>query len=125
MMPVSERMRQRSFEAPYDRQSYDKLTIDLVNLGNLVVSRNVYQPGWRWSESVGPSVPTQGCQIRHLFYCVSGRMHVVMNEGGELELGPGEVGLVPAGHHASVVGDEPVTLIDFGGNKAPYVKRRS
>jgi len=38
-----------------------------------------------------------------------------MDDGSEAEFGPGDVGLVPPGHDAWVVGDEPVVVIDIGG----------
>ena len=36
-----------------------------------------------------------------------------MNDGRELELGPGDAHLVGPGHDAWVVGDEPLVTIDF------------
>jgi hypothetical protein len=120
MDPIPERMSRKSFDGPFDRRASDKLLIELVHLGKAVVSRNVYQPGWRWSESVGPGARTRLCPIRHLFYVVSGRLHVKMESGQEQEFVGGEVGLVPAYHDAWVVGDEPVTLIDFGGNREAF-----
>jgi hypothetical protein len=39
----------------------------------------------------------------------------VMDDGSEAEFGPGEVSLLPPGHDAWVVGDEPVVVIDIGG----------
>ena len=48
---------------------------------------------------------------------VSGRIRVRMDDGREDEFGPGEVSLLPPGHDALVVGDEPVVLIDISGTK--------
>jgi hypothetical protein len=48
-------------------------------------------------------------------YQLSGRIHVVMADGTELEAGPGEVTSLPPGHDAWVVGDEPVVAIDWQG----------
>jgi hypothetical protein len=106
----------RSFEAPDETRTYYKLVVELVSLGEMIVSRHVYEPGWRWSDSIWPLVRPEGCQDRHAFYMVSGHMKVHMNDGAELEFGPGEVGVIPAGHDAWVVGTDPVELIDFGGN---------
>jgi hypothetical protein len=36
-----------------------------------------------------------------------------MDDGSEDEFGPGEVSLLPPGHDAWVVGDEPVVVIDI------------
>ena len=38
-----------------------------------------------------------------------------MDDGREEEFGPGEVGVVPPGHDAWVVGNEPVVAIDITG----------
>ena len=38
-----------------------------------------------------------------------------MDDGTEIETKAGEVSLVPPGHDAWVVGNEPVVLIDFQG----------
>jgi hypothetical protein len=46
---------------------------------------------------------------------VSGRIHVVMEDGTEFDLGPGDVSVLPSGHDAWVVGDEPVVLVDWFG----------
>jgi len=46
---------------------------------------------------------------------ISGRMRIKMDDGSEEEFGPGDVGYVPPGHNAWVVGNEPVVGIDFTG----------
>lgn len=120
MTAASGHLVRRDFEAPDERRTYNKLVLDLVSLNGLTVSRNVYQPGWHWSKSIWPLVRTEGCPVRHAFYMVSGHMKVRMNDGAELEFGPGEVGIVPPGHDAWVVGTAPVELIDFGGDIARY-----
>jgi len=38
-----------------------------------------------------------------------------MDDGSELELGPGDVVAIPPGHDAWVVGDEPCVVLDFAG----------
>jgi class 3 adenylate cyclase len=51
--------------------------------------------------------------IHHNGYVVSGRMRIAMDEGGESELGPGDVFVVPPGHDAWVVGDEPWVTVEW------------
>jgi hypothetical protein len=36
-----------------------------------------------------------------------------MDDGSEEEFGPGDIGYVPPGHNAWVVGDEPFVAVDF------------
>jgi hypothetical protein len=38
-----------------------------------------------------------------------------MDDGTEAEFGPGDVSLLPPGHDAWVVGNEPVVVIDISG----------
>jgi hypothetical protein len=45
-----------------------------------------------------------------------------MDDGSEAEFGPGDVGSIPPGHDAWVVGDEPFMSIDFGD--ALYAKQQ-
>lgn len=43
----------------------------------------------------------------------SGRIKVRMDDGSEAEFGAGDVGIVPPGHDAWIVGNEPFMSIDF------------
>jgi hypothetical protein len=68
---------------------------------------------WRWSENVKPIVGTDSCQVLHTGYQVSGRLHVRLEDGTEEEVGPGEAYVIPPGHDAWVVGDEPVVTVEM------------
>ena len=95
----------------------------LVNLDDGPVGRATFMPGWRWSEHVKPIAKTDSCQAAHMGYFVSGRMRVVMDDGEELEYGPGDFAVMAPGHDAWTVGDEPCVVIDWQGF-ADYAKRR-
>jgi uncharacterized cupin superfamily protein len=49
-------------------------------------------------------------------------LKVVMDDGTETETGPGDTAVVPPGHNAWTVGNEPCIAIDFTGAK-DYAKR--
>lgn len=89
--------------------------VELVRVGDGVIGRATFEPGWRWSEHVRPLAGTDSCQVAHIGYVVSGRQRVIMDDGTELEFGPGDVVAIPPGHDADVVGDEPCVVIDFAG----------
>ena len=76
-------------------------------MGEFRLGRSVLQPGWRWSESIGPIARTEMCQDHHIGFSVSGGCHVRMREGAEIEIGPSQVYEIPPGHDSWVVGDEP------------------
>jgi hypothetical protein len=101
--------------APDKTRTFDQGKLELVTIGGVTFGRVTFQSGWRWSTSVKPLVNTNSCEAPHLQYHVSGRLHVVMDDGSEEEFGPGDIGLLPLGHDGWVVGDEPVVVIDVSG----------
>jgi len=96
--------------------------VQLVNMEGGVVRWFTYLPGWRWSEHAKPIANTDSCQATHAGYFLSGRMNVVMDDGEEMEYGPGDFAIMPPGHDAWTVGDEPCIFIDWQGF-ADYAKR--
>lgn len=88
---------------------------DIVNIGGGKVALLTLQPGWRWSEHVGPAVGTGLCQAPHFQYVISGRIGARMADGAEYEAGPGDVNVLPPGHDGWVIGDEPAVVVDWGG----------
>jgi len=111
----------KSFDAPDETRPAAKAKVAVVDLGDVQAMRTTFEPGWRWSESVKPIAGTDSCQVLHLTYVISGRMAVRMDDGSEAEFGPGDVGVIPPGHDAWVVGDAPFVGIDFRGG-AVYAK---
>ena len=75
----------------------------------------------RRSEHVKPIAGTESCQPPHFLHGLCGRMHVVMDDGTEVEVGPGDVARIEPGHDAWVVRDEPCIAVDFGPSRA-YAK---
>ena len=110
----------KSFDSSEETRNVDKGRIEVLNMGGVQVMRATFQPGWKWSECVKPVVGTESCEVAHLVYTVSGRMGIRMNDGTEIEAGPGDVTSIPAGHDAWIIGQEPYVGIDFqgGGNYA-------
>ena len=109
------KMEAKSLNAPDEVRNFDKGKVDLVKIGGAMVGRAVLQPGWRWSTSVKPIAKTKSCEAPHFQYHVSGVFHIVMDDGTEKDCKPGDVSLLPSGHDAWVVGNEPVVLVDFQG----------
>ena len=91
--------------------------IDLVEIGEAAIGRAIFQPGWRWSEHVKQIVGTESCEVHHLGYVLSGRIHVQMDDGAAVELGAGDAFEIPPGHDAWVIGDEPWISVDFAGRR--------
>lgn len=108
-------MEVKSLNSPEETRNFEKGRLELVKVGGAIVGRAVFQPGWRWSESVKPIVKTKSCEAPHFQYHVSGILRVRMDDGTEKDLKAGDVSLLPTGHDAWVVGNEPVVVVDFQG----------
>jgi len=114
----------KSLNSPEETRPFEggKGQLELVNLDTGAVGRATFQPGWRWSEHIKPIARTDSCQAAHLGYFISGRMNVVMDDGEQMEFGPGDFSIIPPGHDAWIVGNEPCVVIDWQGF-TEYAKR--
>lgn len=112
---IMERAELKSFGKPDDVREFPKGRLELLNVGGVTVGRAVFEPGWRWSTSVQPIAQTKSCEAPHFQYHVSGTLMILMDDGTQLECRPGDVSLLPSGHDAWVVGDEPAVVVDFQG----------
>jgi quercetin dioxygenase-like cupin family protein len=104
----------RRFDAPDEVRTFEKGRFELVRLGGMTVGRATYEPGWRWSEHVG-GAPDARCQVEHVGLVVSGRAAVLMDDGTESVMEPGDLFHVPPGHDSWVVGDEDYVSLHFMG----------
>lgn len=105
----------KSFKKPEETRTFPKGKVELVKLGGAMIGKATFEPGWRWSTSVKDIAKTESCVAPHYQYHVSGVLRVRMDDGTEFDCRPGDVTLLPSGHDAWVVGNEPVVVIDFQG----------
>ncbi|MFB0620086.1 cupin domain-containing protein [Streptomyces sp. AGS-58] len=109
----------KTVEKPDERRDFPRGHVEALHLTGLDFAVGTFEPGWRWSESVAPIAGTGSCMVPHNGYVVQGRMRLRMDhDGGEAEVGPGDVFVCAPGHDAWVVGDEPVIVYDFAGTMA-------
>ncbi len=111
-------MEKKSFNSPDDIRTIDKGKIELTNFRNgMTIGKITLEPGWSWDKCVKPIVKTNSCEAPHTQYMISGRIKVVMDDGTEEEFESGDTAVIPPGHNAWVIGDDPVVAIDFTGLK--------
>ncbi|NKY46378.1 cupin domain-containing protein [Nocardia cerradoensis] len=115
----------RNFDAADETREFESGSgrLEVVQAPSGAVGRAVFEPGWRWSTHVKPIAGTDSCQAAHIGYCVSGRMHIRMDDGTECEVGPGDFMQCPPGHDAWTVGDQACVMIDWAA-AAEYARRR-
>jgi hypothetical protein len=105
----------QNLSQPDEQRASDRGKLELITLGGVTFGRATLQPGWKWSTSLKSLMKTKSCETPHLQYHVSGWIAVLMDDGSQAEFGPGEVSLIPPGHDAWVVGNDPVVVIDITG----------
>jgi len=108
-------MQRKSLDMPDETRTLPNGRTDIWNLGDFVVGRIGFEPGWRWSKDVKPIAQTEWCEYHHLGLIMEGTLHYVTPEGLEMEVSPGMLFEILPGHDAWVVGDEPVVQFDFAG----------
>ena len=114
-MPATEVILKR-FEKPDEVRDFPKGTFELVNIGGMTIGRATYQPGWRWSVDVGPSLGLKLCSVEHLGLVLEGAATVSFEDGRVWELTPGTLFHVPPEpHDSAVVGDALYVSLHFLG----------
>ena len=106
----------RRFDSPDETRVMEKGKFEVVRIGGLTIGRATYEPGWRWSEHVGPTVGASRCTIAHVGLVVSGTATAALEDGRVFELRAGELFHIPQVPHDSwVVGSEPYVSLHFLG----------
>lgn len=106
----------KRFDNPDEVTHFPKGKFETVRLGGMTIGRATYEPGWRWSEDVGPGIGKALCDVEHLGMVVSGRATVVFADGKVTEMKAGDLFYVPPDPHDSwVVGQTPYVSLHFVG----------
>jgi len=100
------RLQHKSLTTPDEVRRFPHGRFDIATLDEAVIAHVFFEPGWHWKEHIQPIVGTTWCQNRHVGVCITGRFHVLGEDGAEQEFAPGDVYEIPPGHDAWVVGDE-------------------
>ena len=108
----------KRFESPDETRLMEKGRFELVRIGGLTIGRATYEPGWRWSLHVGPTVGAARCSVEHVGLVVSGTATAAFEDGRVYELRPGHLFYVPPVPHDSwVVGDAPYVSLHLLGSE--------
>jgi len=89
----------KHFESPDEVRTMKKGKFELVHIGGMTIGRATYEPGWKWSEHVGPTVGATRCNVEHVGLVLSGTATAAFDDGRD----------------SWVVGDEPYVSLHFLG----------
>lgn len=113
----------KRFDTPDEVRVFEKGRLSVVKVGGMVLGRAEYEPGWKWSLHVGPTVGASRCTVEHVGMVLSGAATVAFEDGRVIELLAGSVFHVSADAHDSwVVGDRPYVSLHLMGADS-YAKK--
>ena len=118
MMQRMVRPQHRRLESPAEVREFPLGRVEIYEIGDAVVGRQIFQPGWRWSESVGLIAGTRLCEYHHQGYAFQGHAHIELEDGSSFDIGPNEAYEIPPGHDAWVVGDDAWIALDWAGMRS-------
>ncbi len=104
----------KRFDSPDEVREFPLGRMELVRLGPVTLGRATYQPGWKWSEHVGPGAGTDLCELEHVGLVLERTVAVAYEDGRVQELPAGTLFHVPAVPHDSwVVGEGQYVSLHF------------
>lgn len=114
--------------ATMQKGNFDEVTADVhgriakqsVDLHGVTVTRVTFGPGARWAEDLKPYAGTDSCELPHVAVVLQGRLRVRMDDGSEAEFARDDVMMLPPGHDAWTVGDEPCVFVEFSRGNDYY-----
>ncbi|TAL56957.1 MAG: cupin [Nanoarchaeota archaeon] len=122
-MQMYEKAEVKDFAKADEVRKFNNGKVELVKIKGAMIGRMTLFPGWKWSNDVKPIAKTKSCEAPHFQYHISGIIHVLMDDGTEMDIKAGEISSLPVGHDAWVVGNEPVVAVDFQG-MVDYAKQK-
>lgn len=98
----------KRFDQPDEIRKFPKGRFEVVRFGAVAIGRATYEPGWKWSEHVGPQVKAKRCASAHVGIVLTGAVTVAFDTGEVIVLNAGDIFHIPPVPHDSwVVGNEP------------------
>lgn len=106
----------KRFEQPDETRQLERGKFELVHLGGMSIGRATYQPGWKWSQHVGPGLGLSRCSVEHVGLVLAGAATAAFEDGTVIELRAGALFYIPPLPHDSwVLGNEPYVSLHFAG----------
>jgi quercetin dioxygenase-like cupin family protein len=106
----------KRFETPDEVRVLQKGRFEVVHVGRMTIGRATYEPGWKWSEHVGPGVGASRCHVEHVGLVLSGTATAAFDDGRVFELRAGDLFYIPPVPHDSwVIGEQPYVSLHFLG----------
>jgi class 3 adenylate cyclase len=109
----------KNLDRPDERLEFEGVAANVVQVADAAISRNVFQPGAHCAlggrRLLGNHRAEESCQAHHSGVVLEGRLHIEMDDGSLLDVGPNEVYDIPPGHDGWATSEEPLLAINWSG----------
>ena len=105
---------------PWCRDRYDLEQYFSKGVRHELLSRVTFDVGAKWSNDLKDYAGTHSCQLPHVALVLSGTLRVVMDDGSQQDFSKNDVMLLPPGHDAWSVGNEPCVFVEFSRGNDYY-----
>ena len=106
----------KSFDHPDEIREMTRGRFEIVRIADMRIGRATYEPGWKWSEHVGPPLGLTRCTVEHVGLVLEGAAVAAMDDGRIIELTAGTLFYIPGEPHDSwVIGDRQYVSLHFLG----------
>jgi hypothetical protein len=99
---------------------HGKIKKETVDLKGVSVTRVTFDVGAKWSADLKGYAGTNSCQLPHVALVLSGTLRVVMDDGSQQDFSKNDVMLLPPGHDAWSVGNEPCVFVEYSRGNDYY-----
>jgi len=99
---------------------HGKISKRTANLDGVDVTQVTFDVGAKWSADLQEFAGTRSCELPHVAFVLSGTIRIVMDDGSIEDFSAGDAMLLPPGHDAWTVGDEPCTFVEFSRGNDYY-----
>jgi hypothetical protein len=110
---IAQQLEKKNFNNPDETKDNPNSKVETIILGNTTFQKQTFQPGWKWTKDIRPLMKTDLCPLHHKGVLLSGKMHIIVENGNELDVLPDDALIIPPRHDAWVVGNEPAVFISF------------
>ncbi|TCK27312.1 hypothetical protein [Pseudonocardia endophytica] len=112
-------MQRRSF-ADIPSDVHGQISKRTAEMDGAAVTEVTFEPGSLWSKDLKPDAGTELCELPHVAVVVNGALGVRMQDGTQGIFRAGDVMMLPPGHDAWCVGDEPCIFVEFSRGNDYY-----
>jgi hypothetical protein len=103
-----------------EADTHGKIKKETAVLEGVRVTRVTFDVGARWANDLKEYAGTDSCLLPHVALVLSGVLRVQMDDGSVEDFGANDVMMLPPGHDAWTVGNEPCVFVEFSQGNNYY-----